>query len=427
MFLLTVHLLGQPKLAIDTYPCKFGVHKAEAMLYYSLFSPRPVSILYLCDLLWPDTEDRKARQNLNDAFYSLRKGLQEAHAPEAIFNCLSRSRGLVEFNRNCGYTCDAETFEGIISSATDKTDLQTLETALHLYRGPFLENFAIQEAPGFDAWVEGKRQALAGAYRKLLHLLSTRYLTQSNWPDAIKCLERLGDELAEAHPEVQRAISDPEVVHGLLMMCHAFTYRLDLAGQVYETYEQMQQADPAPSSPSPTLEKLHKIIQTYQPSNVRVRTLVADALRRISHRTTEPRLQDALMSVYMATGAQRPPTQGVRYREVLLRAQEEAVCHGATLIGTPHLVLALCDLTDETYSTIRDSLPLALERVAQALRTIVGEVTTNDPAPTEYTLSLQRVLQMAADVAGTVRANTIDIPHLWIAGITQPVANPVWG
>ena len=105
MFLLTVHLLGQPKLAIDTYPCKFGVHKAEAMLYYSLFSPRPVSILYLCDLLWPDTEDRKARQNLNDAFYSLRKGLQEAHAPEAILNCLSRSRESVEFNRNCGYTC----------------------------------------------------------------------------------------------------------------------------------------------------------------------------------------------------------------------------------------------------------------------------------------------------------------------------------
>ncbi len=121
MSLLRLDLLGLPRIRIDEVPCKVGIRKAEAMLYYSVFSPRPVASLYLCDLLWPDVEEKKARQNLNDAFYGLKKGLQEAQAPEAIVDTLSRSRDrFVEFNRNCGYVCDVEAFEGILSNATDR-------------------------------------------------------------------------------------------------------------------------------------------------------------------------------------------------------------------------------------------------------------------------------------------------------------------
>lgn len=40
---------------------------------------------------------------------------------------------------------------------------------------------------------------------------------------------------------------------------------------------------------------------------------------------------------------------------------------------------------------------------------------TGSRAPTEYTLPLQHVLQVAADLAGAARADTIDVPHLWMA------------
>ena len=202
-------------------------------------------------------------------------------------------------------------------------------------------------------------------------------------------------------------------------MCHALTYRLDLAAQVYGEYEQLQRAEAAKISSAPRLEKLHKIIQTYQPSNLRVRALVAETLRRISHRTMEPRLADALLSVYTATGAQRAPSQGAGYRVVLLRAQEEALQHGAALIGTPHLILALCDVTDRGSPNIQNSFSLSLTSLAQALRTILGEVTTNNHEPSEHTLPLQHVLQVAADVAGAARADTIDVPHLWIALVKE--------
>lgn len=310
---LIMELLGYPHLCVNASSCKIGVRKAEAMLYYSVFSPRPIPTLSLCDLLWPDTADNKARQNLNDAFYSLRKGLQEADATKVIIDCLSRSRdGFVEFNRNCGYTCDVEEFEGILNHATQKTDQQMLERAFGLYRGPFLENFVVQDAPAFDAWVTAKRAILTGAYHKLLHLLSTRHLTQGNWSTAIRYLERLRDGLREAQDcqGDQSASKDQEVVYGLLMICYALTSRLDLAGKLYGEYEQLRSTEAADVSTSSTIERLHRIIQTYQPSNMRGRALVAEALRRISHRTMEPRLEDALLSVYTATGAQRAPNQG---------------------------------------------------------------------------------------------------------------------
>lgn len=417
MPLLTINLLGPPNLLLDDYrPCSVKVRKAEALVYYCVLSPRPVTVLYLRDLLWPDMEDKKANQNFNDAFYNLKKAFETAQAPDAIVNALRRSKqGLMEFDRQCDYVCDVEVFESLTTSATTQTDVRTLQRALDLYRGPFLEPFVLQDAPGFDAWVEAKRQTLAGAYRKLLHLLGTAYLTQGNWPDAIQCLERLREALSDPSPTDNGALRDQEVVCGVLMMCHVLTSRLDLARQAYEAYLQAHQAALTAEAPSATLEKLHAIIQTYQPANLRIKALVAEALQRLNHRTMEPRLEDALNSIYLATGAQRAPTQGATYRTVLQRAQAEAGRYGAACIGTPHLVLALCDTTDADCAAILDLFPCSMASVAQAMRTILAQGATAGTAPAEYTLALQHVLQIATDVAGATQGHTVELRHFWVA------------
>lgn len=208
---------------------------------------------------------------------------------------------------------------------------------------------------------------------------------------------------------------DDEVVYGLLMIGHALTSRLDLAAGVYREYEQQAPTAARGSATASTLDKLHKIIQTYQPSNVRARALIAETLRRISHGTLEPRLEDALLSVYTATGARRAPKQGPQYRAMLHRAQAAAARHGAPLIGTSHLLLALCAGTDETTPDIRQALPISLESMAQAVQTVLGEAVPDAQAPSELTLSLQRVLHVASDIAGTAQADAVDIPHLWLA------------
>ncbi len=155
--------------------------------------------------------------------------------------------------------------------------------------------------------------------------------------------------------------------------------------------------------------------QSYHPSNLRIRALVAEAIQRIGHRAAEPRLEDALLSIYLATGAQRALAQGAVYRAALLRDQEEAIRHGATLIGTPHLTLALCALTDTPASPIRGALPFSLQKVAEAIRTALGEGRSTSRTPTAYTLPLQHVLQLAAEVAGATRGQAIEMLHCWIA------------
>jgi hypothetical protein len=260
---------------------------------------------------------------------------------------------------------------------------------------------------------------LDGAYHKLLHLLSTRYLTQGNWPEAIQCLERLRSCLAETQTiqREQDIVKDQEVVHGLLMMCYTLTSRLDLALPVYDAYVQWHHAEATAGLPSSTLEKLSKIIQTYRTSNLRARAVVVEALQRISRRTMEPRLEDALLSIYMATGAQHVPSPGPRYRAILLRAQEEARQYGAVLIGTPHLILALCEITMSDFPDIQNNLGLSLESLSLALSTVLreGSISSHEPTKYTHTLPLQRVLQVATDVAGAAQANTVDIPHLWLA------------
>lgn len=414
---LIIRLLGQPSIIIDTYPCKIGVRKAEAVLYYCALSPRPISILRICDLLWPEAEDKKARQNLNDAFYSLRKGFQEAKAPDAIKNCLDRTReGTVQLDKNCDYNCDVEAFEQIANNATPTTDLPTLEKALHLYRGPFLENFYIRDAPEFDAWVKAKRMTLSGAYHKLLYLITPRYLSEGNWPAAIECLEHLRATLLESQEgeETQTINKDnQELVYGLLMTCYALTYRLDLAEEVFGQYEALTQAEITVEQPNFAIKKLHEIIQTYQPSNLRARALIADALYRIGYRTIDSRLEDALMSVYASTGALTTPLEGARYRKALHCAREEAAKHGASLVGTPHLILALC--TNRDSSSTWPDIFVPMEALAQAVCSVLGQSTIGGQEPTEYTLSLQRILRMASELAISNRSNEIDIPHLWLA------------
>ncbi len=325
----------------------------------------------------------------------------------------SKDKEMVAFHRDCAHSCDVEDFESLVRDATSQTPLPTLEQAFKLYQGQFLAGFSLPDAPDFDRWVEAKRQELTGAYHKLLHLLSLRYLTTGDWPKAITCLEHLRRGLVDIGEALENR--DGEVVYGLLMICHALTSRLDLAAGVYREYEQQAPIAARGSATTSTLDKLHKIIQTYHPSNVRARALVAETLRRINHGTLEPRLEDALLSVYTATGARRVPKQGPRYRAMLHRAQAAAARHGASLIGTPHLLLALCAGTDETPPDIRQALPISLESMAQAVQTVLGEAGPATQMPSELTLSLQRVLQVAADIAGTAQADAVDIPHLWLA------------
>jgi len=80
MYTLRLNVMGHLRLYYGESLCEIESRKGAAVLIYSSFALRPISRTYFCDLLWPNTEDKKARQNLTDAIYSVKQSLRKAQA-----------------------------------------------------------------------------------------------------------------------------------------------------------------------------------------------------------------------------------------------------------------------------------------------------------------------------------------------------------
>lgn len=75
---LTLALFGSPQIALDGKPLAFAYQKVAALLSYLAVEPRyPHTRSALAALLWPDSTDRVARQNLSQALTTLRSLLGE--------------------------------------------------------------------------------------------------------------------------------------------------------------------------------------------------------------------------------------------------------------------------------------------------------------------------------------------------------------
>jgi DNA-binding SARP family transcriptional activator len=105
--------------------------------------------------LWPESDVERARHGLNQLVYFQRRHLDS----EELFlgrKTLRLNRGLI--------TSDVWEFE-------DALETGAYETAVQLYKGPFLDGFFLKGAPQFEGWVTAQRKRLgeqcAGALARL--------------------------------------------------------------------------------------------------------------------------------------------------------------------------------------------------------------------------------------------------------------------
>jgi hypothetical protein len=241
-------------------------------------------------------------------------------------------------------------------------------------------------------------------------------LTQKNWDNALRYLERLLDLALQQDADLRavqenRPVSrDLEVIYGLLMVGYAYQHRLELARRRYEQYQQRVGADAIPRA----LQDLARLIEGQHLSTLRGRQLIDEAVHQIKGRM-EPRLRDALWQMYLTTGACTAPGLSQRCQQMLHRAEEEATSYGDTMVGTPHLTLALCTALDASDATVEESLPVPVATLEHALRAVLGDRTPGLQRADRPTLALQRLLQIATDRAATAGAAMVDVPHLWLA------------
>jgi DNA-binding SARP family transcriptional activator len=169
---LSVSLLGSLELKLDDQPVThLAKGKARALLAYLVVeADRAHRRETLAGLLWPDWAERSARTNLRNALSNLRKAIGDRDADPPF---LLVDRETIQFNAESDCWVDVWAF-GELTSARDATPDQ-LESAMALYRGPFLEGFSVADSPTFEDWALVVRERLERQALEALQSLTAHH------------------------------------------------------------------------------------------------------------------------------------------------------------------------------------------------------------------------------------------------------------
>jgi len=148
----------------------FRSDKVRALLVYLCVEcRRPWSRATLAYLLWPDLPETNAQSNLRNALSNLRHVLGDQQADPPYLHI---SPATLQFNNASDYWLDVRAFLDLLPKVgpdedllSDQAEIARLEQASALYRGEFLEGFALASAP-FEEWMMLTREQIR---RKLVH------------------------------------------------------------------------------------------------------------------------------------------------------------------------------------------------------------------------------------------------------------------
>ena len=130
----------------QTRPFSLSRRQARALLFRLAVDKKPVPREELADLLWSNVAPTAARRNLTRLLSYLRGQLPQP-------DLLLLSKTAVSLNPNL-FLSDVIQFAQLCH-ADDPADW---ETAVSLYRGPFLAGFSLNDSPEFDNWLSQEQR-----------------------------------------------------------------------------------------------------------------------------------------------------------------------------------------------------------------------------------------------------------------------------
>jgi len=178
-------------------------------------------------LFWPESSAGRARNALYQVLYAMRQALGDQSLVGGDELRLEPSVVL----------SDVAEFQEAIARGR-------LDTAVELYRGPFLDAFHLPGTPELERWLEQKRQELCRAHQTALTHLIADAMRRRDFETAVRYAERLvaTDELSDrmmvtlmealvASGDVTAALSRARV--------HATTVRRELGANVGPSVTQL--------------------------------------------------------------------------------------------------------------------------------------------------------------------------------------------
>jgi DNA-binding SARP family transcriptional activator/tetratricopeptide (TPR) repeat protein len=155
---LKLALLGPPHIEDDGRPLHFDTRKAVALLALVSMAEQPLSRDRLAAMLWPDSDDERARGALRRTVSVTAAGVGDALVVNRTTIALDERKVRV----------DAAEFRRLVTAG----DIDSLGRACTLYRGDFLTGFAVRDSPDFDDWANSTaddlRQRLSTALEALV-------------------------------------------------------------------------------------------------------------------------------------------------------------------------------------------------------------------------------------------------------------------
>ena len=183
---LGLRLLGPPEASLEGLPVRFGIKKELALLCYLAAERGKHPRWELAGLLWPQSEERRARADLRAVLHKLKKTLEDGarNGVPSYFVIEGDRLGLepreIELDlklleaaasRARGETSPAG--EGSSAVTIGRRELiERLQGDLGLYRGEFMEGFWLEAAPEFELWLERERARWQRAFWELCEGLS---------------------------------------------------------------------------------------------------------------------------------------------------------------------------------------------------------------------------------------------------------------
>jgi WD40 repeat protein/DNA-binding SARP family transcriptional activator len=183
---LLIRLLGPPQVGPDRVSVSdLRSDKAIALLAYLVVeSDRAHRREKLAGMLWPGFTESSARANLRRALADLRQAIGDQQVTPTY---LHTTRQTIQFTTASDAWVDVTAFATLLESTKppDRPDIQRLEEAAELYRGPFLDGFSLADSPQFEEWVVLTREQLYRLVMEALHRLADEYEEQGEYERAL--------------------------------------------------------------------------------------------------------------------------------------------------------------------------------------------------------------------------------------------------
>lgn len=169
---LTIRLLGPPQIAVDGAPIQVDTRKAIALLAYLVLAERPQQRSTLAALLWPESDDARARSVLRRTLAALNGAIGK--------RWLAADRATIGLDpavlADGSLWADVVEFRRAWRSGSDgpcAAALPHLMAAADLVRGPFMQGFTLGDSAEFDDWQQQEAEALtvqvSRLYERVVH------------------------------------------------------------------------------------------------------------------------------------------------------------------------------------------------------------------------------------------------------------------